>query len=251
MTDPAYTPPPGPHGLLVVDKPLRLSSTSIVSVVKGRVRAGGATKRVKVGHAGTLDPLATGVLVVLIGRATRLQDRVMGGAKRYTAEVDLSRRSDTDDLEGVLASVPCDPPGIDTIERTIADRFIGEVMQAPPVHSAIKVDGKRAYALARAGQLDTLDKRPIRIDSIDIESYAWPLLTLDIRCGKGTYIRSLARDIGVALGTGGMLTALRRTEVAPFTLEHAHTLEAMPDPLVQQYLLNTEDFGLPPVRPHA
>lgn len=251
MSGPAETPPPDPHGLLIVDKAHRLSSTSIVTVTKARLRVGGAPKRVKVGHAGTLDPLATGVLVILIGRATRLQEKVMGGAKRYVAEIDLSRRSSTDDLEGELIDVACEPPPRDQIEHTIADAFVGEIMQAPPAHSAIWVDGKRAYDLARKGTLDQLEQRPVRVDGIEVLAYDWPTLTIDVRCGKGTYIRSLARDIGAALGAGGMLTGLRRTEVAPFTLEHARTLDDVPDPLLQEHLLDPELFGLPRVRPQT
>lgn len=231
-------PPPGPTGILVVDKPLRLTSASVVAVVKGRLKAGGAPKRVKVGHAGTLDPLATGVLVVLVGKATRLQERYMQAGKGYTATIDLARRSPTDDLEAECSDVPVDtPPARAHIEQVLAHDFTGHIQQAPPAHSAIKVDGKRAFDLARAGQLDTLPPRTIRIDAIRVLDYAFPNLTIDVQCGKGTYIRSLARDIGTALGTGGVLAALRRTRVGPHHADDAHALEGVPDPLLQQHLI--------------
>ena len=231
-------PPPGPTGVLVVDKPLRLTSASVVGVVKARLKAGGAPKRVKVGHAGTLDPLATGVLVVLVGKATRLQERYMQSGKGYTATVDLSRRSPTDDLEGACVDVPVEtPPTRARIEQLLAERFTGHIQQAPPAHSAIKVDGKRAFDLARAGQLDTLPARTVRVDAVTVLDYAFPNLTIAVDCGKGTYIRSLARDIGAALGAGGVLTALRRTRVGPHHVDDAYALDDVPDPLLQEHLI--------------
>lgn len=229
-------------GLVIVDKPYRLTSTAVVRVVKGRLRAGGAPKRVKVGHGGTLDPLATGVLVVLVGRATRLCDDVMRGRKGYLADIDLSRTSTTDDLEGELTPVDVPiPPERARIDALLRDSFTGTIAQTPPAYSAMKVGGKRAYDLARAGHDVHLEPRPVEIHAIRVVDYAWPALTLDIECGKGTYIRSLARDIGGSLGTGGVLTALRRTRVGRFTLDDAITLEALPDPLLQEHLTITPE----------
>lgn len=217
-------------GIIVVDKPLHLTSMNVCSVVRGRLKAGGAPKRIKVGHGGTLDPLATGVLVVLIGKATKMCDEVMAGVKGYLTTVDLSQLSTTDDLEGEKTSVvPETVPTREEIEEACA-KWVGDVMQKPPAYSAIKVNGKRAYALARQGEEVVLEARPIRIDSIEVVSYEWPMLTIDVVCGKGTYIRSLGRDIGHEVGAGGMLTALRRTRVGRFTLENAMTLEEVPNP---------------------
>lgn len=236
MTDPRQ--PKTPEGLLVIDKPRGPTSMSVCRVVKACLRKGGAPKSTKVGHGGTLDPLATGVVVVLVGRAaTRLCDRIMAGEKRYTAEIDLAHRSTTDDLEGQLTEIHLlRAPSLEEVRAACA-RFVGEIDQIPPAHSAVWVEGERAYHLARAGKDPALKPRPVTIHSIDILDYAFPRLTLDIRCGKGTYIRSLARDIGLALGAGGMLTALRRTAVGEFTLDRAIPLDAVPSPLLQEHLL--------------
>ncbi|GJM19633.1 MAG: tRNA pseudouridine synthase B [Phycisphaeraceae bacterium] len=248
MTDPAPTTDARPSddlplaGVIVLDKPYRKSSTSMVSLVKGRLRAAGAPKRVKVGHAGTLDPLATGVLVILVGRATKLSGQVMQGVKHYRALVDLSQNSTTDDLEGELTPVPvAEPPTAEHVRAILDDRFTGVVQQTPPVHSAIKVNGQRSYRLARADTASALEARPVRIDSIDIVRYDFPELELDVVCGKGTYIRSLARDIGVALHTGGMLGALRRTRVGAFSIENSITPEGLPERMTQADLTVTPE----------
>lgn len=229
--------PSGPSGVLVVDKPYRLSSTSIVSVVKGRLRAGGASKSVKVGHGGTLDPLASGVLVVLVGRATKTCDRIMAGRKTYVASIDLSHRSDTDDLEGRLEPVVGAPSVRREDVEAVLARFVGRIEQVPPRHSAVWVNGKRAYELARKQRDFALASREVVIERIEIEEFAFPMLTISVRCGKGVYIRSLARDVGQALTGGGVLSALRRTRVEPFGLEHAVTLDSMPAQLRQEDLL--------------
>lgn len=236
MTDPRQ--PITPAGLLVIDKPLGMSSMSVCRVVKAKLRRGGAPKNTKVGHGGTLDPLATGVVVVLIGRAaTRLCDRIMAGEKRYTAEVDLAHRSTTDDREGELTEISVlRAPTREEVEAACA-RFVGTIDQAPPAHSAIWIDGERAYKLARAGEAPEMKPRPVTIHSIEILEYAFPRLVLDIRCAKGTYIRSLARDLGLALGAGGMLAGLRRTAVGEFTIGQAQTLDEVPEPLLEEHLL--------------
>lgn len=204
--------------------------------VRARLRRGGAPKRVKVGHGGTLDPLATGVLVVLVGKATKLCEQVMAGEKRYLADVDLSAFTTTDDREGEREEVDvATPPSQADIERACAS-FIGEIEQVPPAYSAIKVDGKRAYRLARAGQTPTLGPRRIVIHEINVAAYGWPHAVIDVRCGKGVYIRSLARDLGHALGTGGTLAGLRRTRVGAFDIEEASSLDDLPDPLGQDDL---------------
>ncbi|HZW09039.1 MAG TPA: tRNA pseudouridine(55) synthase TruB [Phycisphaerales bacterium] len=235
MTDPRQ--PKTPEGLLVIDKPRGPTSMSVCRVVKACLRKGGAPKSTKVGHGGTLDPLATGVVVVLVGRAaTRLCDQIMAGEKRYTAEVDLAHRSTTDDLEGELTEISVlRAPSLGEV-RAACEQFLGVIEQVPPAHSAIWVAGERAYDLARAGRDPELKARPVTIHSIDILEYAFPRLTLDVRCGKGTYIRSLARDIGRAVAAGGMLAGLRRTAVGEFTIEEATALDAVPSPLLPEHL---------------
>jgi tRNA pseudouridine55 synthase len=208
------------------------------AVIRARFRRGGAPKSMKVGHGGTLDPLATGVLVILVGRqATRLSDTIMAGEKRYIAEVDLAHVSNTDDYEGLIEKIEiAQPPTRAQIEEELTN-FVGDIQQAPPAHSAVWIGGKRAYELARAGADPQMGLRSITIHSIDITRYEWPLLELDVRCAKGVYIRSLARDLGAALRVGGMLSNLRRTQVGTFTIDRARTLESLPDAMTQADLL--------------
>lgn len=231
------TPPPGPSGLLIVDKPLRLTSMTVCRAVKRRLVAGGAAKSVKVGHGGTLDPFATGVVVVLVGKATKLCDLVMAGEKRYLAEVNLSRTSTTDDREGEITDIAVDHPPTREEVAAACRTFVGTIMQRPPVHSAIWVEGTRSYHLARRGEGTELPARPVLIHALEVTAYDWPLVTLDVRCGKGTYIRSLARDLGKALGTGGMLAELRRSAVGDFTIERATPLNDLPERMDQSHLL--------------
>lgn len=227
-----------PSGILVIDKHLGPTSMDICRMVKRRLMAGGAGKKVKVGHGGTLDPLATGILVVLIGRCTKLCDAVMADQKVYLTNVDLSAFSTTDDAEGERTEVT--PAQIPTVEqvRAASARFIGQVQQTPPIYSAIKIDGQEAYKLARKGKAEgiVMAPRTVRIDSIDVHSYAWPHAILEVTCGKGVYIRSLARDLGVALGTGGTLAALRRVRIGSFDLTSARTIASLGDRLAESDL---------------
>jgi tRNA pseudouridine55 synthase len=162
----------------------------------------------------------------------------MASEKRYLAEIDLSRTSPTDDLEAETESVAVERPPDAARVREVCARFVGEIMQTPPVYSAIWVDGKRSYNLARGGEAAVLPARPVAIHSIDIVSFAWPMLTLDVRCGKGTYIRSLARDLGRALHTGGVLTALRRTASGEFKADGARDPRSITKGLEQSDLLD-------------
>jgi len=206
-------------GLLNINKPSGITSRDVVNHVQRIVRPA------KAGHAGTLDPLASGVLVVCVGPATRLIDYVQQGAKRYRATFLLGRQSDTEDIEGevtVLASAPA--PTRDEIVRAAAS-FVGEIRQRPPAYSALKVGGRRAYDLARAGKEVELAERPVKVYSIDVLDYDYPSLSLDIRCGAGTYVRSLGRDLAASLGTAAVMSALVRTEVGSFRLEDACELE--------------------------
>lgn len=209
-------------GILVLDKPLGLTSMTAVAAV--RRRAGG----VRTGHAGTLDPLATGVLVMALGRATRSIERLMATDKRYRTEIDLTAFTTTDDREGDRTEVAVAAPPDEATIRAVLARFIGTIPQRPPAFSAMKVGGRRAYAAARKGAPMDLAPRPVRVDAIELAGYRFPIVTLDIRCGKGFYVRSLARDLGVALGTGGHCASIRRTAVGPFALDEAIALDALP-----------------------
>ncbi len=206
-------------GLLNVNKPSGVTSRHVVDRVQRLVRPA------KAGHAGTLDPLASGVLVVCVGAATRLTDYVQQAAKRYTATFLLGRESDTEDIEGevsVLASPPV--PSRGQLEQA-ATRFIGEIQQRPPAFSALKVRGERAYDLARSGKTVELAARPVMVYGLDVVRYEYPELALDVRCGAGTYVRSLGRDLAAWLGTAAVMSALVRTEIGAFRLEDACRLE--------------------------
>jgi tRNA pseudouridine55 synthase len=250
----------GLSGVLVIDKPAGISSAKVVAIVKRR--CGGA----KVGHAGTLDPLATGVLVLAIGSATKQASTLMEGEKGYETQIDLSAFTTTDDTEGPRTEVPvAAPPTREQIERAL-DAFRGTFMQAPPAFSAVKIDGRRAYDIARSSAraaaevaasgatdagadggtshgadlaLPAPTARPVTTHAVEIHSYEWPMLRLAIRSAKGFYVRSLARDLGRALGTGGHCASIRRTRVGPYTLAQARMIDALPPKLAAADLLTT------------
>jgi tRNA pseudouridine55 synthase len=218
-------------GLLNLCKPSGLTSRDVVNRVQRLV------KPHKVGHAGTLDPLASGVLVVCIGPATRLIEYVQRMPKRYLATFLLGRESETEDVEGTVTEL-VDPP-VPTEEQLliVLSKFIGRIQQLPPAFSALKVDGQRAYALARKGETPDLQPRPIEVHSIVLVEYAYPQLTLDIRCGSGTYVRSLGRDIARALGTQAVMSGLVRTEIGPFHLDAALNGDNITPQTIDQALL--------------
>jgi tRNA pseudouridine55 synthase len=222
-------------GILVVDKPAGFTSMDAVALVRGK--AGGA----KTGHAGTLDPLATGVLVIALGRATKQIDRFMATDKRYRTVIDLSALTVTDDLEGSRVEVQVAAPPSEGDVRAALGTFVGAIWQRPPAHSAVKVDGRRAYALSRQGHEPDLAPRKVVVHQLDLVGYDWPLLEVDIRCAKGFYVRSLARDLGRALGTGGHCRSLRRTAVGPFTEAESVRLDDVPVPLEQAHLIPIDD----------
>lgn len=210
-------------GLVVVDKPSGWTSHDVVA----RVRRLAGTR--KVGHAGTLDPMATGVLVLGVGRATRLLGHVAAHDKVYDATIRLGQSTVTDDAEGeITGGAPAS--SLDEAEiRAVTSRLTGEIDQVPSAVSAVKVDGRRSYARVRAGEDVELAARRVRIDQLDVRGMRRPdaeLLDLDVTvsCSSGTYVRALARDLGAALGVGGHLTALRRTRVGAFDLSTARTL---------------------------
>lgn len=221
-------------GLLNVDKPLGKTSRDAVNCVQRLVRP------VKVGHAGTLDPLATGVLVLCLGPATRLIQYVQQLPKRYTGTFLLGRQSDSDDLEGEVVELL--DPVVPTIEEVVAalPRFIGTIQQRPPSYSAIKVNGQRAYHLARAGKHVPMEDRPVTIHDLRVVRYEYPELVLDIGCASGTYIRSLGRDLALSLGTAAVMSALERTAIGEFTVESAIDLRDITKDLLAKQLFPME-----------
>ena len=221
MVDPA---------LVVVDKSPGMTSHDVVA----RVRRLAGTR--KVGHAGTLDPMATGVLVLGVDRATRLLGHLMLTEKSYDATIRLGASTTTDDAEGeVVATAAVGDVSEDDVRAELA-RFVGDIEQVPTAVSAIKVDGQRAYARVRAGEQVELKARPVTIHELVVHEVALPDVRISVRCSSGTYIRAIARDLGVALGVGGHLSALRRTAVGPFDLSRARTLEQL-----------GEDFAVVPI----
>jgi tRNA pseudouridine55 synthase len=212
-----------PSGFLIVDKPTGVTSFSIVALVR---RLTGVRR---VGHAGTLDPLASGVLPVAVGQATRLIEYTDDAQKRYIATVRFGITTDTYDADGtVTAEHPASRLTRADIEAALPT-FIGHIEQRPPAFSALKLAGRPLYSYARSGEAVEPAARTVRIDSITITAFDSPDATLDVRCGKGAYVRSLAHDLGQSLGTGAHLTALRRAESASFTLAEAHTPDALRD----------------------
>jgi tRNA pseudouridine55 synthase len=202
-------------GVLNLNKPTGVTSRRVVDLV------GAALAGTKLGHAGTLDPLATGVLVVCAGAATRLVDYVQRMPKTYRAVIRLGARSDTLDADGRIVEVEDPrPPDRRAIEVALV-RQVGLIAQRPPAVSALKIGGRRAYELARAGQAVEPEARLVAIHRIDVLDYRWPRLELEIDCGGGTYIRSVARDLGDELGCGGYVAALTRTRIGCFTLDRA------------------------------
>ncbi|HET6152292.1 MAG TPA: tRNA pseudouridine(55) synthase TruB [Marmoricola sp.] len=215
------------NGLVVVDKPAGITSHDVVA----RVRRLAGTR--KVGHAGTLDPMATGVLVVGINRATRLLGHLLLTDKAYDATVRLGASTTTDDSDGeIVATTPTDGVAEEAIRAGLAG-MVGEMDQVPSAVSAIKIDGKRAYERVRAGEQVEIAARRVRISAIDVTRIEHVVdgvdVDISVRCSSGTYIRAIARDLGVGLAVGGHLTSLRRTAVGPFGLDEAHTLEELAD----------------------
>ncbi|MEU8350445.1 MULTISPECIES: tRNA pseudouridine(55) synthase TruB [unclassified Streptomyces] len=228
--------PPAPDGLVIVDKPAGHTSHDVVARLRGMAR----TRRV--GHAGTLDPMATGVLVLGTGRATRLLGHLALTEKEYTATIRLGQTTVTDDAEGEItasagiAGVPGGAEGARKAVEAGTARLTGAIQQVPSKVSAIKVDGKRSYKRAREGEDFELDARPVTVSSFVVHEVreavagdGTAVLDADatVVCSSGTYVRALARDLGAGLGTGGHLTALRRTRVGPYGLGAAHTLEQL------------------------
>jgi tRNA pseudouridine55 synthase len=214
------------HGWLVIDKPAGPGSTRVVSAVKRALREGGYAKA-KVGHGGTLDPLASGVLPVALGEATKLAGRMLGADKIYEFTVRFGEETDTLDAEGDVVARSDVRPALAEVEAVLA-LFTGEIEQVPPAYSALKVEGKRAYALARAGTAVEMKKRWVKVHCLELlPGTGEDGVTLLAHVSKGTYIRSLAREIAHALGTVGHVTMLRRLRAGPFGLEKAISLDKL------------------------
>ena len=215
------------HGWIILDKPLGLGSTNAVSAVKRALREAGEPKT-KVGHGGTLDPLATGVLPIAVGEATKLAGRMLDATKSYDFTIAFGAQTDTLDLEGQVIATSDVRPRQAEIEA-ILPRCTGLIEQIPPAYSALKVDGERAYDLARKGVEVEMKTRAVTVHELTLLAVDDGTATLSATVSKGTYIRSLARDIAVALGTVGHVTMLRRTKAGPFTLEQAISLDILHD----------------------
>ena len=208
------------HGWVVLDKPVGMTSTHAVAVVK---RAFSAKKA---GHAGTLDPLASGLLPIALGEATKTVPFVMDGRKAYQFTVAWGTQTNTDDTEGSVIATSDKRPDEAAI-AALLPRFTGTILQTPPKFSAIKIAGERAYDLARDGEEVELEARPVEIDALSIVSHDGDTTTFEAECGKGTYVRAIARDLGLALGCLGHVAHLRRTRVGPFTVADAASVETL------------------------
>jgi len=207
-------------GWIVLNKPYDMTSTQAVGKVRWLLSAA------KAGHAGTLDPLATGILPIALGEATKAVPQVQDGTKIYRFTIGWGKATSTDDIEGEVVATSDVRPERAALEAVLP-RFTGTIMQRPPAFSAIKVDGERAYDLARAGETVELAARPIDIDAIALVEHGSEASVLEVTCGKGTYVRALARDIAEALGTVGHVTSLHRAAVGPFSDDNAITIEAL------------------------
>lgn len=219
--------------VMAFDIPLHMTSFQLVAKVRWMLTRALGGKKIKVGHAGTLDPLATGVMVLCTGAATKLIDQLQAGVKEYIATLRLGATTPSFDLEHpVDQTYPTAHITEDEVRRVL-ETFMGEIMQVPPAFSACKVDGKRAYDLARKGEEVELRAKPLRIDEIELTDCSLDRdeITIRVVCSKGTYIRALARDIGKALQSGAHLTALRRTRVGDFTLPRCFTIETFAEEL--------------------
>jgi tRNA pseudouridine55 synthase len=211
-------------GWVVLDKPVGMTSTHAVAVVKRAFQAR------KAGHAGTLDPLASGILPIALGEATKTVPFVMDGRKSYRFTVRWGVETDTDDAEGRAIAESGLRPSTEAV-RAALPGFIGTIMQTPPKFSAVKIAGERAYDLARAGEEVTIEPRPVEIGRLElVDAPDVDHAVFEAECGKGTYVRAIARDLGRALGTHGHVTELRRTAVGPFTLDIAAPLSSLPEP---------------------
>lgn len=209
-------------GILLIDKPADMTSFGVVARVR-RVLSEQAGHKVKIGHTGTLDPFATGLLILCVGKETKNAMSYTKLDKVYEATVRLGQTSSTGDPEGDITEVSNAQPTRQEVEKVL-QQFVGEIKQTPPAHSAIKINGQRAYHLARQGKEVEMPERTVTIHSLELVDYTYPELKIRTHVSSGTYIRTLAQDIGKMLGTGAYCTQLRRTKVADWSVEQAQTL---------------------------
>lgn len=225
--------------VILVDKPKGWTSFDVVAKIRGVLRSvasqaqqlsdtevSSKPPKIRVGHAGTLDPLATGLLVILVGKATKRQDTYMKQDKIYEVTAQLGSTSNTGDEEGEKTHISDDRPGLEEIDVTI-QQFIGSIQQIPPAYSAIKIDGQRAYKLARAGKDVKIKPRGVTIYSIEQIEYEYPVVTFTAKVSSGTYVRTLVADIGESLGTGAYMSDLRRTQIGDFNVSDAMSIDQM------------------------
>ena len=233
--------------ILYIDKPLGWTSFDVVKRVRASLLRRIGLKKMKVGHAGTLDPLATGVMIVTTGRATKQIESLQAGVKEYVATIALGATTPSFDLETEIdARYPTGHITRELVEQTLP-RFKGEISQVPPSFSACKIEGRRAYEMARSGEEVELKPKTLVIDELELLDFSPESITLRVVCSKGTYIRALARDIGEALGSGGHLTALRRTRVGEVTEDICLTVDQAVE-LIRTVELTLPDDFTPPAR---
>ncbi len=217
------------HGFVVIEKPAGVTSHDVVSTMRR------LTGERRVGHAGTLDPAAVGVLPIAVGQATRTVEYLSESSKGYAAEITFGVTTDSLDGDGTVTSISdASHITLDQIEEALAE-FRGPIQQVPPMHSAIKIDGRPLYERARMGEHIELDARDVTIHKLEVMSWTNPVLEIYVHCSKGTYVRSLARDIGEAVGTGAYMSNLVRVSTGPFTLEDAWNLNELPEMIEQGY----------------
>lgn len=222
--------PTDPAGIVLVDKPSGITSFDVIRQLRRK------TGIKKVGHAGTLDPLASGLMILLIGRATKQADRFLKLDKSYRATIQLGATSDTGDAEGSITKVDDRQPEIMEVKKVLAG-FKGEITQIPPQYSAIKIGGVAAYKRARQGESVNMPSRQVTIHSLDLDEYSYPSLMITTSVSSGTYIRTLAEDIGVKLGTGGHITALRRLTIGEYGIDQALSLKELDRELLNSHLM--------------
>lgn len=231
--------------IIGIDKPLGWTSFDAVKRLRGAIQRRLHVKKFKVGHAGTLDPLATGVLIICTGRATRRIEELQNGDKEYVATIRLGATTPSFDLETEIdREYPWEHVTREMVENVLP-QFTGKIMQVPPVFSAVKVDGKRAYNFARKGKEVELKAKPLEIKEIEILSCDFPEVVLRIVCSKGTYIRAIARDFGRALGSGAHLTGLRRTKVGGVSIDSCMSVEKALERISTEELTFPDDYRLP------
>lgn len=223
------------EGLLLIDKPAGISSFGVVAKVRGIVRAKTGIKKIKVGHTGTLDPAATGLLILAVGSYTKKVPLLIKQDKTYFVTMNLGQTSSTGDKEGEISAGNAYVPTQQEVHDVITF-FTGSMMQTPPVFSALKLNGRRAYDLARQGKEFTMQPRPVMVHSSELNSYTYPFVTFTTHVGSGTYIRSLVEDIGNKLGTGAYMSDLRRTKIGSYMLEEAVPLGELNTETIQSYL---------------